>query len=52
MRHERLKLVVPEDRAAATRPTGLSAVTEGPDPGILLLRLAEADDGALPDDAA
>jgi hypothetical protein len=51
MRHERLTLVVPEDRAAA-RPTESSAVTERPDPAIVLLRLAAADDGATPDDAA
>ena len=54
MRHNRLKLVVPENRASTTSdgPTGLSAATARPDSGIRRLRLVEAYDGAPPDDAA
>jgi hypothetical protein len=54
MRRDRLKLVVPENRAASTSgdPTDLSAVTERPDFGIRRLRLVESDDGAPPEDAA
>jgi hypothetical protein len=54
MRHDRLRLVAPEDRAAAAteRSTELSAVTARPDSGIARLRLPEADEGAPPDDAA
>jgi hypothetical protein len=54
MRHPRLKLVVPEDSA--------NAVTDGtadrfdipatPDPGMRWLRVVDADEGPLPDDAA
>jgi hypothetical protein len=54
MRHNRLRLVVPENRAATNTDdsTGLSAVTARPDSGIPRLRLVEADEGAPPDDAA
>jgi hypothetical protein len=54
MRHNRLKLVVPDNGAATNSdgPTELSAVTRKPDSGIRRLRLVEADEGAPPDDAA
>jgi hypothetical protein len=54
MRHDRLKLVVPEDRAN----TGTDGTTDGPetpvtpDPGMRLLRVVDVDEGPLPDDAA
>jgi hypothetical protein len=54
MRRHRLKLIVPENRTAATSDdlTDLSAVTERADAGIRRLRLLESDDGAPPEDAA
>jgi hypothetical protein len=54
MRRDRLKLVVPENRAATTSdgPTDSSAMTEKPDSSIRRLRLVESDDGAPPEDAA
>jgi hypothetical protein len=54
MQRDRLKLVVPENRAAATSddPTASSAVTERPDAGVRRLHLVESDDGSPPEDAA
>jgi hypothetical protein len=54
MRRDRLKLIVPENGAAATsdEPTYLSAMTERSDAGIRRLRLVESEDGAPPEDAA
>ena len=54
MRHNRLKLVVPENGAATTTdgPTELSVVPTCPDSGMRRLRLADADEGGPPDDAA
>ena len=54
MRHNRLKLVVPENSATtATDGTEeLPAVPARPDFGIRRLRLVDADEGAPPDDAA
>jgi hypothetical protein len=54
MRNERLKLVVPNDgaNAAPDRSTELFAVTATPDPCLRLLRVVDADEGPLPDDAA
>jgi hypothetical protein len=54
VRRDRLRLVVPENRAAATTddPTDLSAVAERSSSGIRRLPLVESDDGAPPEDAA
>ena len=54
MRHNRLKLVVPEDNATtATDDTKeFLAVPATLDSGIRRLRLVDADEGAPPDDAA
>ena len=53
MRHNRLKLVVPENSATTTDDTTeLPAVAAMPDSGIRRLRLVVADEGAPPDDAA
>jgi hypothetical protein len=54
MQRDRLKLVVPENRAAATTgdPKDLPTVTERLHSGIPRLSLVESDDGAPPEDAA
>ncbi len=54
MRRNRLRLVVPENRAAAATddPADSSAVAERPYSGIRRLPLMESDDGAPPEDAA
>ena len=54
MRHDRLKLVVPEDsaKAATDGTTELLAVPATPDPAMRRLRVVDADEGPLPDDAA
>ena len=54
MRHNRLRLVVPENRAQATidGPTELSAVPTTSDSGVRRLRVMDTDEGASPDDAA
>ena len=54
MRHERLKLVVPEDSAKAVTDgkTERLEIPATPDPGMRLLRIVDADEGPLPDDAA
>jgi hypothetical protein len=54
MQRDRLKLVVPENRAAATNsdPKDLPTVTERLHSGIPRLSLVESDDGAPPEDAA
>jgi len=54
MRHDRLQLVVPEDRANA----GTDGTTDGletsatPGPGMRLLRVVDTDEEPFPDDAA
>ena len=54
MRHNRLKLVVPEDstKAATDGSTESRAVPATPDSSVLRLRVVDADGGPLPDDAA
>ena len=54
MRHNRLQLVVPESDAKGTTdvPTELAAVIGMPDAVMQRLRLADAGEGAPPDDAA
>ena len=56
MRHDRLKLVVPEDsaNAATDGSTELFAVPATPGSWISVrrLRVVDADEGPLPDDAA
>jgi hypothetical protein len=54
MRHNRLKLVVPENitKAATDDTTELPAVAAMRDPDMRRLRLVDADEGATPDDAA
>ncbi len=54
MRHDRLKLVVPEDsvRAVTDGSAELVAVPTTPDSSVRQLRVVEVDEGPLPDDAA
>ncbi len=53
MRDDRLKLVVCEDGAkAATDGTTEFAVPATPESSVRRLRLVDADEGPLPDDAA
>jgi hypothetical protein len=52
MRHNRLKLVEPENSATTDGTTELPAVPARPDSGMRRLRLVDADEGATPDDAA
>ncbi len=54
MRHDRLKLVVPEDNAIAVTDgkTDRLEMAATPDPDMRLLRVVDADEGPLPDDAA
>ena len=54
MRNDRLKLVVPEDGAhAVTDSTAeLLSVPSTPDSSVRLLRVVDADETPLPDDAA
>ena len=54
MRHDRLKLVVPEDNpnAVTDGKTERLEIPATSDPGIRLLRVVDADEGPLPDDAA
>ncbi len=54
MRHNRLKLVVPEDNANAVTDgkTDRLEIPATPDPGMRRLRVVDADEGPLPDDAA
>jgi hypothetical protein len=54
MRHDRLKLVIPEDSANAVTDgkTELFAVPATPNSPVRLLRVADADEGLPPDDAA
>jgi len=54
MRHDRLKLVVPEDRANAgtAGTTDRPEQSATPDPGVRRLRVVDADEGPPPDDAA
>jgi hypothetical protein len=54
MRHDRLKLVVPEDGAPAAtdRSTELLGTPAPPDSAVRRLHVVDADEGPLPDDAA
>ena len=54
MRHDRLKLVVPENNSNAVTDgkTDRLEIPATPEPGIRLLRILDADEGPLPDDAA
>jgi hypothetical protein len=53
MRHNRLKLLVPEDSATTTDgTTELPAAPATSRPVTLRLHLVDADEGAPPDDAA
>jgi len=54
MRHDRLKLVVPEDRANAGTDgtTDRLETSATPDPGVRLLCVVDIDEGSFPDDAA
>ena len=52
MRHDRLKIVAPEDSAVTDGKTERLEIPATPDPGIRLLRVVDVDEGPLPDDAA
>ncbi len=54
MRHDRLKLVVPDEseKAATDVTTDRLDIRATPDPGIRWLRVVDAGEGPLPDDAA
>jgi len=54
MRHDRLKLIVPEDgaKAATDGTTELFAVPATTETSVRRLRVVDADEGPLPDDAA
>jgi len=54
MQHDRLKLVLSEDRthAATDGSTDLFAVPATPDSSVRRLRVVDVDEGPPPDDAA
>ncbi len=54
MEHDRLKLVIPEDsgKSVTDGTTDRFDIPATPEPVMRLLRVLDADEGPLPDDAA